>query len=70
MTPVAWRLPDLPDLSADMKPANSGSQFVLTGPPRVAGRFPVVYAWHPMHGNAQGIARRNNGDRGRVHAIL
>ncbi|MDD9985103.1 MAG: hypothetical protein OXQ31_02390 [Spirochaetaceae bacterium] len=62
--------PDHPDFRADMKAANPGARFVLTGPPRVAGRFPVIYAWHPMHGNAHGIARRNNGDRGRVHAIL
>ena len=62
--------PDHPDFRADMKAAHPGARFVLTGPPRVAGRFPVIYAWEPMHGNAHGIARRNNGDRGRVHAIF
>ena len=62
--------PDHPDFMEDMKAANPGAEFVLTGPPRVAGRFPVIYAWHPMHGNAHGIARRNNLDRGLVHAIL
>ena len=61
--------PDHPDFRADMKAA-TGARFVLTGPPRVTGRFPVIYAWPPMHGNAHGIARRNNDDRGRVHAIL
>ncbi len=65
------RLPvDHPDFMPDVKAANPGAQFVLTGPPRVVGRFPVIHALHPMHGNAHGIARRNNGDRGRVHAIL
>ena len=62
--------PDHPEFLEGVKAANPRAEFVLTGPPRVEGRFPVVYAWHPMHGNAHGIARRNNDDRGRVHAIL
>ena len=45
-------------------------KFVLTGPPKVDGHFPVARAWHPMHGNGHGIARRNNDDRDRVHAIM
>ena len=61
---------DHPEFMEGVKAANPGAEFVLTGPPRVEGRFPVIYAWHPMHGNAHGIARRNDHDRGRVHAIL
>lgn len=62
--------PEHPDFMEEVRAANPGAEFVLTGPPKVTGRFPAIYAWHPMHGNAHGIARRNNDDRGRVHAIL
>ena len=48
---------------ANVREANPGAEFVYAAPPRVAGHFPVVYAWHPMHGNGHGIVRRNDADR-------
>ncbi len=53
-----------------LKEHSPDATFAYTGPPRVEGYFPVTYAWHPMHGNGIGIARRNNDDRERVHAIM
>ena len=64
-----WPL-DHPNFMKTTKEANPGAEFVLTGPPKVDGHFPVARAWHPMHGNGHGIARRNNDDRDRVHAIM
>ena len=51
---------DSPDFMTNVREANPGAEFVYTAPPRVSGHFPVVYAWHPMHGNGHRIARRND----------
>jgi ABC-type glycerol-3-phosphate transport system substrate-binding protein len=53
-----------------LKEHTPDAEFALTGPPRVEGFFPATYAWQPMHGNGHGIARHNNDDRDRVHAIM
>ena len=53
-----------------LKEHSPEAEFAYTAPPRVDGYFPVTYAWHPMHGNGHGIARHNNDDRDRVHAIM
>ena len=61
---------DDPKFHAALKEHSPGAEFALTGPPRVEGFFPATYAWQPMHGNGHGIARHNNDDRDRVHAIM
>ena len=61
---------DHPQFHKTLKEHSPEAEFAYTAPPRVDGYFPVTYAWHPMHGNGHGIARRNNDDRDRVHAIM
>ncbi len=61
---------DHPDFHKTLKEHSPDAEFAYTGPPRVEGYFPATYAWHPMHGNGHGIARHNNDDRDRVHAIM